>query len=146
MSDDTQVRPYGVNGAGCMGRTRRCAPTALTGGWSGDEGEAAHVGAEDVGHGDGAVGVLVGLQDRDHDAGEGEAGPVEGVEVLDLARATLAEDLGQAPRVRQLRIIEAHGAIVRLAAQAPTFNFDAGLLVMEIGGLLASAAMPRAAA
>ncbi|MCC6829611.1 MAG: DNA polymerase III subunit delta' [Novosphingobium sp.] len=66
--------------------------------------------------------------------------------VLDLARATLAEDLGQAPRVRQLRIIEAHGAIVRLAAQAPTFNFDAGLLVMEIGGLLASAAMPREAA
>lgn len=63
--------------------------------------------------------------------------------VLDLARATLAEDLASAPRVRQLRIIEAHGAIVRLAAQAPTFNFDAGLLVMEIGGLLASAAMPR---
>lgn len=65
--------------------------------------------------------------------------------VLDLARATLAEDLPSAPRQRQLRIIDAHGAIVRLAAQAPTFNFDAGLLVMEIGGLLASAAMPREA-
>ena len=65
--------------------------------------------------------------------------------VLDLARATLAEDLASAPRQRQLKIIDAHGAIVRLAAQAPTFNFDAGLLVMEIGGLLASAAMPREA-
>jgi len=67
------------------------------------------------------------------------------IAVLDLARATLAEDLASAPRQRQLKIIEAHGAIVRLAAQAPTFNFDAGLLVMEIGGLLASAAMPREA-
>jgi DNA polymerase-3 subunit delta' len=62
---------------------------------------------------------------------------------LDLARATLAEDLAAAPRERQLRIIAAHEAVVRLAAQAPTYNFDAGLLVMEIGGLLASAAMPR---
>jgi DNA polymerase-3 subunit delta' len=64
---------------------------------------------------------------------------------LDLARATLAEELASAPRERQLRIIAAHGAITRLAAQAPTYNFDAGLLVMEIGGLLASAALPREA-
>jgi DNA polymerase-3 subunit delta' len=64
---------------------------------------------------------------------------------LDLARATLAEELAGAPRERQLRIIAAHGAITRLAAQAPTYNFDAGLLVMEIGGLLASAALPREA-
>jgi DNA polymerase-3 subunit delta' len=62
---------------------------------------------------------------------------------LDLARATLAEDLVSADRDRQLRIIEAHGAIARLAGQAPTYNFDPGLLVMEIGGLLASAAIPR---
>jgi DNA polymerase-3 subunit delta' len=40
-------------------------------------------------------------------------------------------------------LIDAHGAITRLAAQAPTYNFDAGLLIMEIGGLLASAALPR---
>ena len=65
---------------------------------------------------------------------------------LDLARATLAEDLTSADRNRQLRIIEAHGAIARLAGQAPTYNFDPGLLVMEIGGLLASAAIPREAA
>lgn len=62
---------------------------------------------------------------------------------LDLARAALAEDFAAGPRERQLRVIEAHGAVTRLAAQAPTYNFDAGLLIMEIGGLLASAAMPR---
>lgn len=62
---------------------------------------------------------------------------------LDLARSVLVRELSAAPRERQLRIIEAHGAITQLAAQAPTYNFDPGLLVMEIGGLLASAAMPR---
>lgn len=47
---------------------------------------------------------------------------------------------------RQLGIIEAYGALTKLATQAPTYNFDAGLLIMEIGGLLASAVMPREAA
>lgn len=65
------------------------------------------------------------------------------IAALDLARATLAGDLARASRVRQLKLIEAHGALTKLAAQAPTYNFDAGLLIMEIGGLLASAAMPR---
>lgn len=65
---------------------------------------------------------------------------------LDLARATLAAHLPQAGRERQGRLIEAHAAMVRLAAQAPTYNFDPGLLAMEIGGLLACAAMPREAA
>lgn len=65
---------------------------------------------------------------------------------IDLARAVIAGELADAPPERQLRIIGAHGEIVRLAAQAPTYNFDAALLVMEIGGLLASAAMPREAA
>ena len=37
-------------------------------------------------------------------------------------------------------------ALTALAARAPTYNYDPGLLVMEIGGLLASAAMPREAA
>ena len=64
---------------------------------------------------------------------------------LDLARAVLARDLRQAGPLRQARIIEAHAALVRLAAQAPTYNFDHGLLGMEIGGLLASAAVPREA-
>lgn len=65
---------------------------------------------------------------------------------LELARAVMAHELVDAPRDRQLRIIEAYGTLSRLATQAPTYNFDAGLLIMEIGGLLASAAMPREAA
>ena len=66
--------------------------------------------------------------------------------VLDLARAVLASELAGAVPRRQSAIIEAHADLSRLAAQAPTFNFDPGLLVMEIGGLLASTAMPREAA
>lgn len=65
---------------------------------------------------------------------------------LELARAVLAGELAAAPRERQARIITAHGELTVLAAQAPTYNFDPGLLAMEIGGLLASAAMPREAA
>lgn len=65
---------------------------------------------------------------------------------LELARAVLANELSTGPRDRQLRIIDAHGTLTRLSTQAPTYNFDAGLLIMEIGGLLASAAMPREAA
>ncbi len=66
--------------------------------------------------------------------------------VLDLARASLASELAEAPRARQQRIITAHSALSRLTAQAPTYNFDAGMLCLEIGGLLASAALPREAA
>lgn len=65
---------------------------------------------------------------------------------LDLARSALAAELGKHSRKHELRIIDAHGALTRLGAQAPTYNFDPGLLVMEIGGLLASAAMPRESA
>ena len=62
---------------------------------------------------------------------------------LDLARAVLAAELRNAPKKSALKIIEAHSAINRLAGQIPTYNFDPGLLVMEIGTLLASAAVDR---
>ena len=65
---------------------------------------------------------------------------------LDLARATLVADAAEATRERQARLVAAHAALARLTAQAPTYNFDAGLLALEIGGLLASAAVPREAA
>lgn len=66
--------------------------------------------------------------------------------VVELARAVLSSELAAAPRARQGRIIAAHAELVRLAGQLPTFNFDPGLAAMEIGGLLASASMPREAA
>ncbi|HNJ48464.1 MAG TPA: AAA family ATPase [Novosphingobium sp.] len=65
---------------------------------------------------------------------------------LDLARAVIAAELGKEPAERQQRVIAAHGEMVRLAAQMPTYNFDPGLLAIEIGALLASLAMPREAA
>ncbi len=66
--------------------------------------------------------------------------------VAELARAVVAADLAKASRKRQGLIIAAHAELVRLAGQLPTYNFDPGLAAMEIGGLLASAAMPREAA
>ena len=63
--------------------------------------------------------------------------------VLDLAQAAVSAELALGGRERQLKVIDAHGQLAKLAAQAPTYNFDPGLLVMEIGGLLASTAMPR---
>ena len=66
--------------------------------------------------------------------------------VIELARSVIAAKLGGAPPNQQAAIIEAHTGLARLSSQAPTFNFDAGLLIIEIGGLLAAAAMPRDAA
>lgn len=65
--------------------------------------------------------------------------------VAELARAVIAADLATAPRERQARIITAHAELVTLSGQLPTYNFDPGLAAMEIGGLLASTAMPREA-
>ena len=65
---------------------------------------------------------------------------------IDLARTVVGQEMRAATRVRLPGIIDAYGALGRLAAQAPTYNFDAGLLAIEIGSLLASAAMNREAA
>lgn len=95
------------------------------------------------------------LQEDDRDyhlrgalADEMGARPTRGRQLaaLELARTVVAGELASASRARQLALIEAHGTLMQISAQAPTYNFDAGLLVMEIGGLLASAAMPREAA
>jgi DNA polymerase-3 subunit delta' len=62
---------------------------------------------------------------------------------LELARGVIADAMHGAPHARIPGIVEAHAELVRLSVQAPTYNFDAGLLVMEIGGLLAKAAGHR---
>jgi len=62
---------------------------------------------------------------------------------LDLARAVLASRSNDASPAQFPAVIDAHSKLVTLTSQAPTYNFDAGLLVMEIGGLLASVAPPR---
>lgn len=61
--------------------------------------------------------------------------------VLDLAQALVARTARQSDEPHQrARLIEAHGALVALAAEAPTANFDPGLLPFEIGSLLVAAA------
>lgn len=60
--------------------------------------------------------------------------------VIELARATLARMAGETPRSSIPAVADAHADLVRLAAQATTYNFDPGLLVMHVGGLLAAAA------
>ena len=62
---------------------------------------------------------------------------------IELARSVIAQEMREAERARLPGIISAHDELNRLAGQATTYNFDPGLLVMEIGTLLASAAMPR---
>jgi len=61
---------------------------------------------------------------------------------IDLARAVTADRMQETTRAGIPALSDVHAELVRLAAQAPTYNFDAGLLVMEIGGLLASLAAP----
>jgi DNA polymerase-3 subunit delta' len=103
------------------------------------------------------VAVLVGRLLDEGDPGFGlrgalaeEIGPRPERERLaalfDLARGALAARLATSGRGRQARIIAANTALTTLAGQAPTYNFDPTLLVMEIGGLLASAADPTESA
>jgi len=63
---------------------------------------------------------------------------------IDLARAVTAARMHDTSLVDVPALTDTHAELVRLAAQAPTYNFDPGLLVMEIGTLLASLAVPSA--
>ncbi|MCJ2181403.1 DNA polymerase III subunit delta' [Novosphingobium sp. 1949] len=62
---------------------------------------------------------------------------------IELARAVLLGCIGETTRRHQLAVIEAHQSLGQLLVRAPTYNFDPGVLIMDIGGLLASSAMPR---
>lgn len=62
---------------------------------------------------------------------------------IDLARGVLAAKMPMATMANLPHLVEAHSSLVRLSSQAPTYNFDPALLIMEIGGLLASAAIDR---
>lgn len=62
---------------------------------------------------------------------------------IEAARMVLVERLRDADNAERLRIGDAHAALVRLAGQAPTYNFDPALLMLEIGGLLAGVGRTR---
>ena len=59
---------------------------------------------------------------------------------LDLARSILDEDLDTLPADTLTPRVEAHAELVRLTGELATYNYDPGLLAMEIGTLLAGAA------
>ncbi|HSQ95387.1 MAG TPA: DNA polymerase III subunit delta' [Croceibacterium sp.] len=65
---------------------------------------------------------------------------------IDLARSVLAQAMRTVTNRDIPALAAAHAELSRLAAQAPTYNYDPGLLVMEIGGLLAAVGAPREAA
>ena len=55
---------------------------------------------------------------------------------IELARAVVTGRMREVSRHNIPALVETHSDLVRLAGQAPTYNFDPGLLVMEIGTLL----------
>ncbi|WP_120078546.1 DNA polymerase III subunit delta' [Aurantiacibacter odishensis] len=62
---------------------------------------------------------------------------------IELARAVVADQMRSVTPSQIPAMVDTHGELVRLAGQAPTYNFDPGLLVMEIGTLLAGLAGSR---
>lgn len=64
--------------------------------------------------------------------------------VLDMARATVAEDVERLPPRLATRRIAAHAGLVRLTDEHLTYNYDAGLFALEIGNLLAGCAAVEA--
>lgn len=58
--------------------------------------------------------------------------------VLGLARAILSEQI-DTHAGNPGKLVDTHAQLVRLSAEQPTYNFDPGLLSMEIGTLLAQA-------
>lgn len=65
---------------------------------------------------------------------------------IETARRVLVAALARSDDAARLRIVAVHAALTGLAADAPTHNFDPGLLLLEIGGLLASVARTRESA
>lgn len=59
---------------------------------------------------------------------------------IELARTVLAQRMKSSNLSDVPQLAQAHADLNKLAAQAPTYNFDAGLLILEISGLLAKAA------
>ncbi len=68
------------------------------------------------------------------------------IAVTELARSVAATRMRQVDASAIPALVETHSDLSRLAAQVPTYNFDPGLLVMEIGTLLTSLAPSRGGA
>ena len=67
------------------------------------------------------------------------------IAAIELARAVLRSRKAGLTRAQIPALVAVDGALARLAAEAPTFNYDPGLLAMRLGGLLTQLAVPRGA-
>lgn len=65
------------------------------------------------------------------------------VAAIDLARSILIAQLADIERGAIPMVTRAHAELARLNAEAPLFNYDSGLLIMEIGTLLGQVAASR---
>ena len=128
----------------------RAAAVAAAGGSPGIAREFVEL---DLGHVHAAMEAIVGRGDRDlalrarlAEAMGARPDRKRQLAAIELARAVVTARMAQTPRQAIPALAQAHAGLLRLAAQAPTYNYDAGFLVMEIGGLLASVAVPTAPA
>ncbi|GAA0278835.1 DNA polymerase III subunit delta' [Alteraurantiacibacter aestuarii] len=62
---------------------------------------------------------------------------------VELARAVVAGQMANISPQAIPGLVHTHAELSRLSAQAPTYNYDPGLLVMEIGTLLTTLAASR---
>lgn len=62
---------------------------------------------------------------------------------IESARMTVVGALERADDRAKVQLVEVHARLVRLAGEAPIYNYDPSMLTMEIGSLLASAAPTR---
>lgn len=149
LGDDEVGRVLDAAAPGLSAEARRAAVAA----GAGSAGAALDFVARDLTAVQLAMTRLVEDADRGFDLRTALAGAIGArpereriAAAFDLARGVLVAAVAGANRERQARMVEAHAALGRLAAEATTFNYDPGLLVLEIGGLLASAAPLREAA
>ncbi|MHA7818356.1 MAG: DNA polymerase III subunit delta' [Erythrobacter sp.] len=144
LTDAQLERMLEQSGTGKGGDTRLAAIRAAEGSY----GAALRFAEHDLGPVASAISALLTRGDPDL-TGRAELARLIGPRadrtrldaVFELAQAMTA-NLARSTEnhIQRAALIEAHGELVTLAAQAPTYNFDTGLLAQEIGSLLMRAA------
>lgn len=144
LTDAQLERMLEANGAGQGGDAHLAAIRAAQGSY----GAALRFAEQELGPVAAATTALLTRGDPDH-TGRAELARLIGPRadrarldaVFELAQAITADlARGTDDHAQRAALVEAHGELVTLAAQAPTFNFDTGLLAQEIGSLLLRAA------
>lgn len=150
LTDAQLERMLDDSGTGQGGEARLAAIRAAEGSY----GAALRFAEQDLGPVASAITKLLTRGDADL-TGRGELarliGPRADRERLDavfeLAQAIVANHARSSEdHARTAALVEAHGELVTLASQSPTYNFDTGLLAQEIGSLLMRAAPASAPA